>query len=209
MNNLLETKNLEFNKMISYKDMTILKHQVTFITGESGCGKSTLLKLFNATLSPSHGNIFYNRKNLETLDSIALRQEVSLVSQEVFLFDASIKDNFLKFYEFRGCNPPPDKQIEKFLSLCCLDFPLEKDTIPMSGGERQRLYLAIFLSFLPKVLLLDEPTSALDSQTSRFLMEGLLPFCKENRITLLVVSHDKEITERFSQHTILLKRQVV
>lgn len=204
--NILETKDLCFSNMIIYKDIKIPKDEVTFITGESGSGKSTLLKLFNGTLTQSRGKIYYNGKDTEKLDTIALRKEILLISQNVFLFDASIKDNFVKFYEYRGQTIPSDDEINKFLNICCITFSLDKDCTTMSGGEKQRVYIAIYLSFGPKIIMLDEPTSALDNKNTFTVIENILLFCKKNSSTVVIVSHDKELTERFAGNNIALGR---
>ncbi len=204
MSCLFETKGLTFGNFISYRDLKIPKHKSTFIVGESGKGKTTLLKLFNQTISQSSGEIFYNENNINNYDMVELRKNVSLVSQDVFLFDCSIEDNFKQFYSFRKAPPPNTQEIMDILSLCCLHMPLDKDTATMSGGERQRLYISIFLSFKPNVLLLDEPTSNLDSITASQLMENITTYCKSNGIELVVVCHDKAITEKFSENTITL-----
>ncbi|MBP3040579.1 ATP-binding cassette domain-containing protein [Bacillaceae bacterium Marseille-Q3522] len=204
---LFKTQDLVFGDFIPYPDMELPQDKVTFITGESGFGKSTLLKMFNKVLPPSKGTLFYNGKNLAEYDSIRLRQEVSLISQEVFLFDTSIRNNFAEFYHYRGLKIPDDKKMLEFLSICCLGFPLEQDAATMSGGERQRLYLAIFLSFVPKVLMLDEPTSALDEKISFAVMENIIAFSKKHDIHLLVISHDKKLTDAFSENTITFSRR--
>lgn len=204
---ILETKDLYFNNMINYKNMKISKGKVTFITGESGCGKSTLLKLFNGTLTQSKGKIYYNGEDTEKLNSIELRKEISLISQSVFLFDASIKENFIKFYEYRGQIVPSDEEIKEFLNICCITFSLDKDCTTMSGGEKQRVYIAIYLSFKPEIIMLDEPTSALDNKNTFSVIENILSFCKKNSSTVIIVSHDKELTEKFGENNITLERR--
>lgn len=204
---ILETKDLCFNNIINYKNMKIPKGKVTFITGESGCGKSTLLKLFNGTLTQSKGNIYYKGKDTEKLNSIELRKEISLISQSVFLFDASIKDNFIKFYKYRGQNVPSDEEMKEILNICCIKFPLDKDCSVMSGGEKQRIYIAIYLSFKPEIIMLDEPTSALDNKNTFSVIENILSFCKNNKSTVIIVSHDKELTEKFGENNITLERR--
>ncbi|MGI6727948.1 MAG: ABC transporter ATP-binding protein [Anaerovoracaceae bacterium] len=205
---LFNTENLSFNNMIQFGNIVIPKKEVTFISGESGMGKSTLLKLLNGTLTPSNGRVFYNGKDILELDTIALRKEISLVSQDVFLFNSSIKDNFRLFYEYRDQTPPTNDQIKKFLTLCCISFSLDKDCSTMSGGERQRIYIAIFLSFLPKVIMLDEPTSALDDKNSNVIMENIIGFCKKNNISVIVVSHDKALTERYAENNLVIRKSV-
>lgn len=202
MENILSTKSLIFNELITYRDIQIQKNKANFIVGKSGTGKSTLLRLFNSTLSPSSGNIFYAEKDINEIDTIALRQEVLLISQSVYLFDESIRENFKQFYEYRDLTPPSEEEMKYFLELCCVPFSLDSNCTIMSGGERQRVYIAIFLSLNPRVLMLDEPTSALDKQNSKNVMENILTYCKENEITVIVVSHDSNLTEMFAENII-------
>ncbi|WP_313339702.1 ABC transporter ATP-binding protein [Sedimentibacter sp.] len=204
---ILETKNLTFNGMISYSDIQIIKNKHNFIVGKSGTGKSTLLRLFNGTLSPSNGNIHFSGKDISEVDTIDLRHEILLISQSVFLFDTSIKENFKHFYEYRDLTPPTDEEIKYFLNLCSISFSLESNCTTMSGGERQRIYIAIFLSFKPKILMLDEPTSALDKQNSTNVIENVLSYCKDNDITVIIVSHDANITDKFSENTIIIMEE--
>lgn len=203
LNNLiLETKNLSFNGQINYKDIQIQKNNANFIVGRSGTGKSTLLHLFNSTLSPSNGNIYYMQQDINDIDTIQLRQEILLVSQTVFLFDKSIRENFMQFYDLRDMTPPSEEEMKYYLDLCCVPFTLDSMCTTMSGGERHRVYIAIFLSFKPNVLMLDEPTSALDKENSVKVMKNVLSYCKEYEITVVVVSHDSNITEKFADNII-------
>lgn len=203
-NIILETIGLSFNGTIHYQDIHIIQNKVNFIVGKSGTGKSTLLRLFNCTLSQSSGDIRYLGKNLSEMDTIEIRKEISLISQSVYLFDANIRDNFHQFYEYRGLPAPAEPVMKEFLQRCCIIFDLDKDCTTMSGGERQRVYIAIFLSFLPSVLMLDEPTSALDKENSHDVINNVLSFCKDKGITVIVVSHDSSVTETFAENIITI-----
>lgn len=205
-NLILHTKNLSFNELINYKDIQIYKNKVNFIVGKSGTGKSTLLRLFNGSLSPSRGNIFYLQKDINEIDTIQLRQEILLISQTVFLFDGSIRENFKQYYDFRDMAPPSKEEMKYFLDICCVPFSLDSDCTTMSGGEKQRVYIAIFLSFKPKILMLDEPTSALDKENSANVMKNVLSYCTEHGITVVVVSHDSNITEIFADNILEIGR---
>lgn len=201
-NIIFETKNLVFQDKIHYEDIRIPENKVNFIVGRSGSGKSTLLRMLNATLYPSNGEIFYKGTNLIELDTIELRKEVSLISQSVYLFDGNIKDNFKEFYDYRNITLPDEEVMREYLDMCCISFPLDKDCTTMSGGERQRVYIAIFLSFLPKVLMMDEPTSALDKESGHSVIENVLNFCKEKGITVIIISHDGSLTKEFAENII-------
>ena len=75
-----------------------------------------------------------------------------------------------------------------------------------SGGEKQRLFIAIFLSFRPKVLLLDEPTSALDAATGAAVLSSAIASCRESGTEIVIVSHNPQMAKRFSQNTLHLKK---
>lgn len=203
-NIILRTKNLSFNNLIYYKDIYIENNKANFIVGKSGTGKSTLLRLFNDTLSPSSGSIYYSENDIREMDTILLRQKLLLISQTVYLFDASIKENFKQYYSYRDMPPPSDDEMKYFLNLCSVRFSLDSNCTIMSGGERQRVYIAIFLSFKPKVLMLDEPTSALDKQTGIEVMDNILDYCKKNEITVVAVSHDVSLTDKFAENVIAI-----
>lgn len=105
---LITTKDLVFNNMIEYPDMTIEKGKMTFIQGASGSGKSTLFRLFNATINPSQGTIYYNKVDISTINALELRRKILLINQQVYLFDGTIADNFRQFHAYRSSTPPTE-----------------------------------------------------------------------------------------------------
>lgn len=207
--NILQTSNLQFAKIIDYPDIGIPMNKVTFICGESGCGKSSLLQLFNATVSASKGNVFYIGENIDNMDTIALRKEVVLASQSVFLFDGTIEENFKAYYEFRDELIISKDKMKEYLDLCCADFSLDTKCDTMSGGEKQRVFISIFLSFMPKVLMLDEPSAALDKKTANQFFSQIKDFCSKNNITSIVVSHDKDLVEKYADYVVMLEKRTM
>lgn len=199
---LFQASNLIYKENLIYSDVKIEKGKINFIVGESGSGKSTFLKLLNHTISPISGELLYNCRPITEYDPIKLRQEVSLIAQEPFLFDECILDNFRTFYSIRQAPLPSEDYIRYITELCCVNVPLDQMAVTLSGGERQRVYISIFLSFCPKVILLDEPTSALDEKTSFKIMKNIRDFCKEKDIEMVIVSHDKGIVDAFSENKI-------
>jgi putative ABC transport system ATP-binding protein len=197
--------NVKFKDILRYPELEIAEGVVTFVCGESGCGKSTLLKLLNGTASADAGAVFYQGKPVEGYDPVELRREVLLCGQAAYLFAGNIKENFAEYYRYRGLPCPDDGEINLFLELCAARFPLDAPCATMSGGECQRVFAAVCLSFRPRVLLLDEPTSALDDETAAAAMAGIGGYCQENGITLVVVSHNKALAERFAERVILLE----
>ncbi len=205
MEPILETAGLKFKDIIKYQDIKIYPLQPTFITGKSGAGKSTLLKLFNASLTPSAGHIYYKQTDISQTDTLELRKNISLVNQSVFLFDKTIRGNFHDFYYYREETPPADETIKNFLQICRADFPLSKDCSSMSGGEKHRAFIAIYLSFLPEILMLDEPTAALDRENGAALLENIISFSQNSGKTLIIVSHDDTLTQNYAENIINLE----
>lgn len=198
MDYILETENVTFLDIITFPDVHIEEGKFTFITGPSGAGKSTLLKLFNATLIPSSGKITYRGQDIKTLDAISYRKKVLLSTQNVFLIEGTIEENFQFYYEAREEASPLPEVMQSFLQVCQLNFSPETNCALLSGGERQRVFLAICLSFMPDVLLLDEPTAALDEHTAEQLFRSLKSFCRSRDITPLVISHAAELVDTFA-----------
>jgi len=206
MGNIFIIEKPKFGGILEYPYMKINAEDITFIQGASGAGKSTLLKLLNASLSPEEGKIFYQGKDIQEMDTIELRKEVILIGQNVYLFDETIRENFRKYYAYRDLSAPDDETITKYLKLCHADFKLDDSCVSMSGGERQRIYIAICISFMPKVIMMDEPTSALDTTTARKLLDNLTGFCKENGIAMIVVSHDQQLSESYADEVLTIER---
>lgn len=197
---ILRFENVKFIK--EYDDFSIDKNEVGFVVGKSGSGKSTLLKLINNTLQLKSGRIFYKDKNILNIKPVELRRNIIMTSQENFLFDMTIRENFHEFYKLRDLEELTDEEITKFLKITNFDVDLNLNVEKLSGGEKQRVFLAIALSLNPEVLLLDEPTSALDEKTSFSMMKNIVEYCKNNDITLIIVTHQKNLVEEFADKII-------
>ena len=197
---ILRFENVKFIK--EYDDFTIDKNEVVFVVGKSGSGKSTLLKLINNTLQMKSGRIFYKDENILNIKPVELRRNIIMTSQENFLFDMTIRENFHEFYKLRDLEELTDEEIAKFLKITNFDVDVNLDVEKLSGGEKQRVFLAIALSLNPEVLLLDEPTSALDNKTAFDMMKNIVNYCKHNDITLVVVSHARQLVDEFADKII-------
>lgn len=197
---ILRFENVKFIK--EYDDFAIDKNEVVFVVGKSGSGKSTLLKLINNTLQLKSGRIFYKDENILNIKPVELRRNIIMTSQENFLFDMTIRENFHEFYKLRDLEELTDEEITKFLKITNFDVDLNLNVEKLSGGEKQRVFLAIALSMNPEVLLLDEPTSALDNKTAFDMMKNIVDYCKHNDITLVVVSHARQLVDEFADKII-------
>jgi len=204
MANMIYASGLRFKNLIDYPVIQIEENCLTFISGKSGCGKSTLLKLLNSTLSPSEGTILFHNRSIEIFNPTEYRKKVLLASQDIYLFDGTIKENFELFYESRDTKLITENEMKEALSLCNADFELTTQCSVLSGGERQRVFLAICLSFYPEVLLLDEPTSALDSKTAMIVLENIKNHCLKHGITVAIVCHDRKLVDHFADKIIEL-----
>lgn len=203
---IFKIRDVVYINLLKYTAIDIKQGIMTFIQGESGSGKSSLLRLLNYSRSYDSGTIFYKDKLLTEYDPLQLRQEVSLVAQEVFLVGGSIYDNFQFFYQARGLAVPDDITLQKFLQIACLPVALDKDTQHLSGGEKQRVYLAIFLSFGPQVLMLDEPTAALDEVTSKQIIENIKNYARQQGTTVLVISHSQDLAKTYADEIIYISK---
>lgn len=168
------------------------------ITGPSGSGKSSLLKLLAALVSPSSGRIVYQGRDLEDLDPVAYRREVSYCFQQPLLFGQTVRDNMAFPFEIRQLPFDQERVLSALARLNLGPEFLEKPIKELSGGEKQRVALVRNLLFEPKVLLLDEVSSGLDEQT-KLLLRAFLKDLHQEGVTLIEVTHDQKEIEAADQ----------
>lgn len=179
------------------------------IRGASGSGKSTLLYLLGGLDRPTEGKVIVNQKNLVDLtdDDLALYRNryVGFVFQFHFLLSSmNCLDNILLPGRLGGVYSEEiverAKQLAKILSV---EHCLEKYPYELSGGEQQRINIIRALSLKPKLLLCDEPTGNLDSENSQKVIQLLRSLAKEFHATLVVVTHDPQIAQSFSNQLLM------
>lgn len=202
---MITTKKLRFLNILEYPDLSIDTKQMNFITGKSGVGKSAFLKMLNRSNTVEKNSLFIDGIDIDTYNPIELRQKYLLCGQNVFLFNGSINSNFDQFYELRKMDAPSNETVQRFLTLVASTFNPNDKVDSMSGGERQRIYLAIFLSMAQEVLLLDEPTSALDKETGHKVMSNIKAYCQENNLGCIIISHDDTLATEFADRIIHLE----
>lgn len=179
------------------------------IRGASGSGKSTLLYLMGGLDRPSEGKVVVNQKNLSELsdEELALYRNryVGFVFQFHFLLPSmNCLDNILLPSRLGGVYSQEILQRAHTLAThlgvehCLKKFPFE-----LSGGEQQRINIIRALSLKPKLLLCDEPTGNLDSENSQKVILLLKDLAREFHSTLVVVTHDPQIAQSFSNQFIM------
>lgn len=169
------------------------------IVGASGSGKSTLLHLLMAAYPGYQGGIYLDGTELREINSEALYEIISVVQQNVFIFNASIRDNITMFASF------PKAEVDRAIALSGLsklieergeDYRCGENGSGLSGGERQRISIARSLLKKAQVLLVDEATAALDAQTAYQVSSAILDLPE---LTSIVVTHslDEALLKRY------------
>lgn len=191
-------------------NITIPKGKMFAIVGGSGSGKTTLVSLLLRFYELQQGSICIDRIDIKQYTLTSLYQHMALVSQDVYLFNASFKFNLMY-----GLRTEPSveetKQALKNVNLLELveSWPLGMETpigdygVNLSGGERQRLSIARALLKKADILILDEATSALDSITEKFIQEKLKTLIQTK--TTIVIAHRLSTIQQ-ADHIIVLDK---
>ena len=162
------------------------------VVGASGSGKSTMLNLLTAAAGNYRGNILIDDTELGSIASESLYELISVIQQNVFIFNASIRDNVTMFRSF------PEQEIEDAISHAHLNaliaergdgYLCGENGKGLSGGEKQRISIARSLLKKSSVLLADEATASLDAQTAHQVASDILDL---DGITRIVVTHGLE-----------------
>ena len=181
------------------------------IVGNSGSGKSTLLNLLMASRHDYEGSICFDSTELREISSKSLYELVSMIEQNVFVFDASIRDNITMFRDFSVTEV--DRAIElsglsQLIEHHGADYLCGENGRSLSGGEKQRISIARSLLQNSSVLLADEATASLDAQTAYQVTSDIL---KLDGITRIIVTHSltESLLKQYDSIIVLREGHVV
>ena len=194
----IEFKNVSFaypneSKTLDNFNVTFEPHKKIAIVGKSGQGKSTLFNLLTRVFDASEGEILIDGINIKDLTEKSLRNNVSIIRQEPFIFNRTIKENFQIVDSKISL-----KEIRKYTKMACIDdyimsLPKKYNTIlgeggvNLSGGQKQRLAIARTLSKKCQIILFDEATSALDNESQEYIKQAIDNIIHDH--TIIIVAH--------------------
>lgn len=202
------------NLSFSYTPETPVLKNITYcfdagkkyaIVGNSGSGKSTLLELLQGSYTDYQGHIRYDGRELRSFRPNSLYNLISVIQQNVFLFNSSIRDNITMFRDFseeKTTLAVRRAGLESLLSSRSADSPCGENGSSLSGGERQRISIARCLLQSTPVLLADEATASLDSATAFEITSSILSL---DGITRILVTHrlEESLLRRFDEILVL------
>ena len=195
MNNINFSYN---NAQIVLKDfnLEVQRGEQLAILGESGAGKTTLLYLMTKLFQPDSG-------------TVEVYGKVAAATSTNYIFSESIRFNFEMLHENIS-----DEEILTKLKICQLEnfnlgAPIGEDAANLSGGERVRLQIALAIAKNPDVLILDEPTAGLNKNLAEKLIAAVIDECKKNNRTLIVITHDLNIAEKFFDSDKICRLKVI
>lgn len=206
---VLENVSFEYNGKPIFQDTNLhlqtTQNKIIGITGPSGKGKSTMCKMFLKMYKCSHGSVLIDGIDVETIDPLYIRANITYVNQNAKLFDRKILENILF-----GCK---DEDIcrEKFKVI--FSYPKIQELFKgvslddskcgplgekLSGGQRQVVNIISGLVNPSRILILDEPTNALDKSLKNELLEIIKRF-KAEKQAIIIITHDKDVYPLFDQ----------
>ena len=189
-------------------DMTVSEAEFLAIVGQSGCGKSTLLHLLGTLDQPDAGEVHFDGHRIDNLPGASrdlLRNRhfgmifqfyhllPELTTLENVLAPALIAESTLSYWRRRGQHR---RRAMELLELVGIADRAKHKPREMSGGEMQRAAIARALLAKPRVLLADEPTGNLDRSTGEQIMQTLRQLNREQKLTIVMVTHDPWIAEQ-------------
>jgi subfamily B ATP-binding cassette protein MsbA len=212
-----ESVNFSYNPLekpaLQNISMCIPKGKTTAIVGPSGAGKSTLIGLICRFYDLTSGEIYVDRSSLQELNLTEWRNQIAIVSQDVYMFSTTVLENIAY-----GRLDATEKEIIEAAKLAnahdfIMQLPEGYNTkvgdrgVRLSGGQRQRIALARAIVRNPQILILDEATNALDTISEHLIQEALNTL-SQNR-TVIVIAHRLSTIEQADQIIVLNEGRVV
>lgn len=205
----------ERGNVLNNLTFSVDKNKWIGIVGSSGAGKTTIFDLILKLYNNYSGEILIDDVNLQDISSKSIRSNITLVSQNAFLFPGTIKDNLAMV------NPEAnDEEINEVIKQVFLtdfinnlpkgiDTYIGEDGVQISGGEKQRLSLAQGLLKRSKILLLDEITANIDTVSENYIKKAIIDLKQKNDITVISISHRLSFLDQTDEILIIEKGTVI
>lgn len=216
MSVLLKLKNVNLKYETNKKPISVLKginltsktDETISIVGESGSGKTSLIMLIAGLEKATSGNIFFKDKDISKLSedevSEIRRKHIGIIFQSFYLIpNYTAVENVALTLELNKFNKPVERAKE-LLDRFGLKQRFNNLPSQLSGGEQQRVAIARAIAMKPELILADEPTGNLDSENTKMIADILFKFAKEEKSSLIIVTHDSKLASR-AKRTIKIK----
>ena len=208
MKNSIEVINLskKYNSKLAVNKINfkVNENEIIGLLGPNGCGKTTTIGMILGLLKPTNGQVLINGINIEK-NRITILKKINFISPYIELpKKLKVKQNLIvygKLYDIKNL----DEQIGYLSEKLRIENLLDKYTGELSSGQKNRVSLAKALINNPKVLLLDEPTASLDPETGDFIRSFLENYRKENKISVLLASHNMDEVKRLCNSVMMMK----
>ena len=190
-------------------DIMFAKGSKTAIIGRNGSGKTTIINLLIRMYEPENGKILLGAENISELSLSDYRNMVSVVSQQIYLFNDTIRNNICLYKQIddavveEACK---DSGLEDFIKEVSLDYMVGQNGAMLSGGQKQKIALARALIHDKPIIIFDEATSNTDAYSEQQINRLLNTKLKEK--TVIVITHKKEILSKVDQ-IVVLKEGVI
>jgi len=200
-------------EVIKGLDLTIPVNKITAIVGASGSGKTTLMKMLLKFYEPNSGEINLGNNHLSNISHSAWREQCGVVMQDGYIFNDTIANNIAI-----GQDVIDKERLKKAVEIANIKdyidaLPLGYNTkigmegVGMSGGQKQRLFIARAVYKNPNFIFFDEATSSLDANNEKIIMENLNQFFKER--TAVVIAHRLSTVKNADQIVVLEKGKII
>lgn len=194
---------------LNHLNLSVQPKSVTGLVGQNGTGKSTLFKLMSGLVAPDQGRICFHGQDVATMSAAQQRQtrkKISYIFQNANLLgNKSVQYHLDLVYKLNRIQP--DRQrIAELMTFMGIDHLSKTLCRHLSGGQAQKVAIAMALLSEPEILLCDEISAALDSQSEREIFDLLMQLRDQTNIAIVMIAHDLELVKALCDRVWVLEK---
>jgi iron complex transport system ATP-binding protein len=199
------------HQVIRELDFAVQEGKITTIIGPNGCGKSTLLKIMGRIITPKKGSVYLENEKLSRLPTEQIARKLTLLPQNPVAPQELKVEELIAYGRFphrrnRQQNSLEDQRAIEWAMKITKIIPFrQRELGSLSGGERQKVWLAMALAQETAILLLDEPTTYLDMVHQLEVLKIIQQLNQERQCTIVMVLHDINHAARFSHEIVAMR----